>query len=926
MVKKETVSEETTKTEKGVLEKRREKLTRLLARKDLIFILVLIVIIAITVKVRTSNIPELKDITTGNYTLAPDLDPFLFLRWAKYIAEHGRLMEYDMMRYSPLGYLTEHEANLGPYMIAYLYKFLHFFDNTISIEFVAIICPVIFFVLATIFFFLFVRRLFANYPSLKRNAIAIIATAFFVSMPSLLHRTTAGVPEKEAGGILLLFFAFYLFIAALQSKNKRNAFIIGLASGLATSLLNITWGGVQLVFLSVEMAMLVYFFLRSITKENYLAFAGWISALTFFSGCIPFFAERSGYLIGLLDTRITQIAYFVFFMITVDLFLTGRIYRKKNFKLPRLIFSLLLTLGVALIALLLINPSSIINFASELKKQLLHPVGTDRIALTVAENNQPYFGTWKGTFRMRYFWLFFAAAVLLFYEAIQKLKRSEKYVLATIYALFLICLIFSRYSSESVLNGTSTISQFVYFGGFVIFILSFAAIYFNAYKSKEIQKFKDINKEIILLLVMFFVVIVSARGAVRLFFLLAPVTTILTGFISVDLVDRALRSKDEIYRVVFWAIAITIIILIVFPPIPSVKSFSTLSVFARSTAAEAQGTRPGYYEMLWQQAMAWVRENTPKDAVFSHWWDYGYWVQTIGERATFLDGGNAYGWWDHQMGRYVLTGQNEQEALEVLKTHNVSYLLIDHTDIGKYPAYSSIGSDLNYDRYNGIPTFLLDEGQTQETRDEKLLWYQGGTLFDKDFIWYDKNSKQQYLLPSQSTDAIIAGVIFPLKNTEIDNKTITVAEQPKALVAYKKTTRIDIPLCYLYYDKLYSYKDKGPCLNAALYIMPRITQSGRGINVMPNGAALYLNDKAVSALWVKLYLFGEGENFQLVHKQPNPIIQQLSEQGMQLPDFVYFNDVQGPIKIWKVNYPEDIKVKPEYLNTVYPDTRLSLSR
>ncbi len=902
--------------EQSILDKRKTKFIDFFIKKGWLFILGLIILIIITVNVRTANVSGLKDITTGNYTLAPDLDPFLFLRWAKYIAAHGTIMDIDTMRYSPLGYHPESEALLTSYIIAYLYRFIHLFSPATTIEFVAVIYPVIFFALATLFFFLFVRRLFGNYSSIKRNSIALIATAFFIFMPSLLHRTTAGVPEKEAAGIFFVFLALYLFVCALHS-NKKNSFILGLLSGLATSLLVITWGGVNFVFLSIEIAMLVYFFLRSVSKQTFLAYLGWISALTLFSGIIPFTATRSGYIVGLLSSSIIGVAYFTLFAILIDMFVTPNIYKKKNLKIPKFIFSLILTSATGLIFLLLLNPAAFYNYTIGLKTQLLHPIGTDRITLTVAENNQPYFSTWKGTFGIKYFWLFFAAAVLLFYEAVQKMKRNERYVLSAVYAIFLICLIFSRYSTASKLNGTSQFSQFVYFGGFAIFALTFIAVYFNAYKAKEIQRFKEMSKEIILLLVMFFIVIISARGAIRLFFLLAPVTTILVAFIAVDVVYRAVKSRDDLQRIIYLAIAVVIIFWVVVP---------TFNAFSRSTINEAKYTIPGYYEMLWQRAMSWVRSNTPEDAVFSHWWDYGYWIQTIGERATFLDGGNAYGYWDYQMGRYVLTGQNEREALEVLKAHNVSYLLIDPTDIGKYPAYSSIGSDLEYDRYNWIPTFLLDEKQMQETRDEKIYWYQGGTLLEKDFLWYDKDSKQQFLLSAQNDDAIIAGVLLPMREVNAGNSTIGVIEQPRAVIVYKRTTRLDIPMCYLYSERIYDYKEDGPCLKAAIYLMPRITQSGGGINIVPNGAGLYLNERAMNALWVRLYLLGEGKNFELVHKEPNLIIEQLKQQGAQLPDFVYFSDVLGPIKIWKVNYPENIALRTEYLNTGYPDKRLSIPR
>lgn len=39
----------------------------------------------------------------------------------------------------------------------------------------------------------------------------------------------------------------------------------------------------------------------------------------------------------------------------------------------------------------------------------------------------------------------------------------------------------------------------------------------------------------------------------------------------------------------------------------------------------------------WLDAMDWIKNNTPKDAVIASWWDYGYWIQTLGERASLAD-------------------------------------------------------------------------------------------------------------------------------------------------------------------------------------------------------------------------------------------------------------------------------------------------
>ena len=46
----------------------------------------------------------------------------------------------------------------------------------------------------------------------------------------------------------------------------------------------------------------------------------------------------------------------------------------------------------------------------------------------------------------------------------------------------------------------------------------------------------------------------------------------------------------------------------------------------------------------WADAMQWLRENTPEDAVIASWWDYGYWIQTLGERKTLADNSTLIDW------------------------------------------------------------------------------------------------------------------------------------------------------------------------------------------------------------------------------------------------------------------------------------------
>ena len=111
------------KTEE-IIEKRKESVKKFLKNTFWIYYIILAIIVWLSYHIRTRNLPGLKDITTNTWTLGPDLDPFLFLRWAEYIVEHGKLMVIDTMRYVPFGYNTAGETMLLPYSIAWLYNII----------------------------------------------------------------------------------------------------------------------------------------------------------------------------------------------------------------------------------------------------------------------------------------------------------------------------------------------------------------------------------------------------------------------------------------------------------------------------------------------------------------------------------------------------------------------------------------------------------------------------------------------------------------------------------------------------------------------------------------------------------------------------------------------------------------------------------
>ncbi|NQU35188.1 MAG: hypothetical protein HQ521_18335 [Bacteroidetes bacterium] len=314
--------------------------------------------------------------------------------------------------------------------------------------------------------------------------------------------------------------------------------------------------------------------------------------------------------------------------------------------------------------------------------------------------------------------------------------------------------------------------------------------------------------------------------------------------------------------------------------------------------------------------MEWVRDETPENAVFSHWWDYGYWVQSIGNRATVLDGGNAIAYWNYLMGRLVLTGDNQADALEFLYNHDATHLLIDSSDIGKYTAFSSIGSDKDFDRYSWMSPFVMDDKQTQETNNETLFFYPGGLTLDEDLVIED--SGREVLLPKGGAGI---GAVVVSANTQTNQY-----QQPYVIAVYQGK-QYRVKLRYLNIEG--RFIDFGSGIEATAYIFPRLDNNQGRIAVNGIGTALYISPRLMRGMLAQIYILEDPlnnfPNFKIAHTQSSLIVEDLRNQGLDLPEFVFYQGIQGPIKIWDVEYTGNEEIKQEYLDkdpTKYLDWKL----
>ncbi|MCR4284911.1 MAG: hypothetical protein NUV97_02605 [archaeon] len=851
-----------------------------------IVIVLLLIALFWSSSIRLSNWDLLTDQTTGE-KIPIALDPFYFLRVSETIIKNGgSLPSTDVMRYPAAN--VEFSPEILSKTIVLLFNVANIFGEY-SIQEVDIFSPVAFYFVGLIFFF------FLVYTLTKSKSSSLISSVFLAFIPSYLYRTLAGFSDHDSIGTMSFFIAALAFILTLSyiEKNKgiKSAGLCGLIAAFFSTFALVSWGGIaNFVFMIFPFSFFILWLFKIKKERDFLG-----RGLLFYFIWVLFTA-----LFGIVFSYSPLSIFTRFFLSTsglISLFVLGYVfidylmikYQKKIKFLAgknRELCNLVVVVIVGILGLTFLG-KNVFEILSEIWIKLFHPWGLGRVGLTVAENAQPYLPDWISASGPVLFWIFFGGMLLFGWEVISRISSLKRKIAGGFCWILLLCsLLFSRISPSSIMNGTNFVSQLFYIGGLLIFVGFFIWIYFK-------EDFSLDARQIFIFSWMLFTLIAS-RAAIRMFFAITPLVCFFAGYVFFRILVHIKETKEETLK----RILIVLLVLLVIVCASRVYSYKEV------ITSQAAGTGPSA-NYQWQEAMSWVRDNTPENSIFIHWWDYGYWVEYLGERPAVTDGGHAIGYWDHLIGRYLLTTQDPETAYSLMKTYNVSYLLIDQTDLGKYGAYSKIGSDtIGEDRYSAIPVMALDPRQTTETANKTIRFYPGGIFVDED-ISYSVN-EQQVFLPSQKSGML--GVFWEMENSGGSQT----AKQPIGVYSYNNK-RYDIPIRYVYFNG--KIEDFGGGIEAVVKVIPYFD----GSQFDNLGALIYLSPKVSKGLFAQVYLlndiFGNYKDIKLVHSEDDIVVSSLKSQGAPLDDFIFYQGFRGPIKIWEVNYPENTLEREEFLRT-----------
>ncbi len=694
--------------------------------KDLLFYSGVFALLCLAFVIRTADMKNL-----GSELLASD--PYVFLRYAEDMVERGGIPLNDTMRYYPFGFDTSFEAPMPSYAIVLIYSIANFFNPGVALLWAAQIYPAIFSVLALFVFALIAKELTGS----KR--IALASLALLLCLPAFLYRTSAGFADKEPVVTLFSLLMVYAYVRALGSDKKY--WVWAVVSGVFTGIAALSGG----LFIFAVFSICVYnlfsmLFLRIGSRRIKILVLWFISQLP----VLVFATKRFG---GLeIYKHMAFQAPAATLGVLVVYLLVKRLKVSEKWPASVITFFVLFALGFTVLALT--QQGGIASALSSIHTRLMYPLGYNAFQQSVSENQSPYVydpqgrTDWWSNFGFT-FPLMLAGAIMLFYFTVKDVKRSN--LLTLMFAVFLIFFIFSRFSSDPDFSAIT--SFFTDFNLYALYAFLVALLLFVLYNGTKAD-YDKISWKTLFLVSWFLMTVIGARGVIRLMFVAAQPAMIVTAYFLIKLSDLIhKKTKDALYTAV-----------------PLIVLGAIFIFFSYQTYGSASHTYPTYNH-FWNDAMNWVQDNTKSSDVFVHWWDYGYWIQSRGDRATVLDGGNFFG--PEIIARHFFTSTNISEIRETLDYYgNPEYLLIESSDVFKFYQISRIGGRESW--FSGL-MFYGDRGinPSIDNMSAVLVYNAGGGIqiredYVRDGKLWAKDSTYivQAVIPHNETDKLDPQVVL----------------------------------------------------------------------------------------------------------------------------------------------------------------------
>jgi dolichyl-diphosphooligosaccharide--protein glycosyltransferase len=510
-----------------------------------------------------------------------EFDPFFNYRATEYLLHNGvnaYVHWHDTMSWYPQGRDVFATAQVPLHFTdAILYKI---FGGGLSLYDFTIIFPVVFGSLTTVIVFALVRVM-------GGTTSGLFASLFFAISPPIIVRGTIGWFKSEPLGLFYGLLGVYLFLSGIKTKNRKVAIakLFGGAGFLSIGFAS--WGGIEFFLIPLGIFVVVLPFVRKDHKfllwaiPFFVAITMAVSGGVFARPGIGFvFGERGFALIG--PTLLMVIIIFI------------QKFSKDQVKLRN---SLLVLAACAVVGLAIIA-SGVLHSASFRYLNAVDPFlsSVDPLVESVAEHATPTLA-----------------------------QNFAYFSILMLFAGFAIWLIFRKK------NDNNTSLPFNVKNEMTIFALILGIV--GAYAGSTFSRLELLTASSVIVLASIGLAAMTSE------ILKKENKPVITGSSKEPSKKKTIQTKKSFSflgttsKISF---VVVVVALLLVPTVFPVGANWISMVKAPPTILNG-GSNFAIASTDWPDAMNWLKNNTPPNSVIASWWDYGYWIETLGDRTTFID-------------------------------------------------------------------------------------------------------------------------------------------------------------------------------------------------------------------------------------------------------------------------------------------------
>jgi dolichyl-diphosphooligosaccharide---protein glycosyltransferase len=514
-----------------------------------------------------------------------------------------------------------------------------------------------------------VIALFALVRVLGGTAAGMFSALLMAFSPAIIQRGNLGWFKSEPLGLFFGILAMYLFISAIKHKEIKYAIAKAVAGGLILGLANGAWGGIQYFSIPISLFFIALpFFRKDLTIPIYVAIAftvfTLITAAAFPRPGISFVLGLPG-LAMIAGTIFLAIAFFV-------KKISKPMVRTRNVALVLIAF---VAVGIGFI---LAGPYVSPSFRY---LNAINPfIGSiDPLVESVAEHFTPTVADYFTDF-----------SVLLMFAGLGGWLAFRRRNDTAIFALLI---------GITGVYVSATFARLLVFASVGIIVLAGLGLY---EVTRSIMAYRE----------------ATATPATS-----GPRITAATREErrKLEFARRSDSTSGQIVKISY------IIVMIMMLSIPLFYPTNANWISSADVPAAIANGGTGYRVQSedWTDAMDWLSKNTEPDAVIASWWDYGYWITTLGNRTSLADNATLNHTRIQTIGKMFVS--DEESGMKIAQDLKADYILVYVVgQVRFYAQQNATGTDAGGND-NRIAIYTLGQGGDES----KKQWFMRIGGFDE---------------------------------------------------------------------------------------------------------------------------------------------------------------------------------------------------